>query len=162
MGRILVIEDDASVSYLLRMVLERADHEVLVADDASRGLAMAQRRAPDIILLDIMMPLMDGFAVLEALREDERTDAIPVLVVTAVAKESVEERCLRLGARAFIRKPFDPDVLVETVRELLAAPLEHRPEQVAGSIREVPIAVTLASRGDNREAAAHRERRGIT
>jgi CheY-like chemotaxis protein len=156
MGRILVIEDDASVARLLRIVLERAGHEVLVADGASRGLAMAQRRAPDVILLDIMMPFMDGFAVLEALREDERTVTIPVLVVTALVKVSVEERCYGFGARAFIRKPFDPEVLLGTVRELLEAPLQQKPEQVEGPTREVPIAVTLASRGRNRETEAHR------
>jgi DNA-binding response OmpR family regulator len=145
-GRILVIEDDNTVSHLLRVVLEQAGHEVLVADDGSRGLAMAQRRAPGVILLDIMMPFMDGFAVLEAIREDERTVTIPVLMLSAMQQESVEERCYRLGAKAFMRKPFEPELLLGLVEELLAAPAELAAEQAERPIREVPLAVTLAWR----------------
>ena len=103
MARILVVEDDSDVSYLLQRVLEGDGHEVLVADDGSRGLAMATRRRPDAIVLDIMMPFMDGFAVLEALREDERTAGTPVLMLSAMQQESVEERCYRLGAQGFCR-----------------------------------------------------------
>ncbi len=69
MARLLVIEDEPSISQLLRIVLENEGHEVLVADDGSRGLATATRRSPEVIILDVMMPFMDGFAVLEALRE---------------------------------------------------------------------------------------------
>jgi CheY-like chemotaxis protein len=102
-----VIEDEPSVSQLLRIVLETHGHEALVADDGSRGLATATRRSPDVIILDVMMPFMDGFAVLEALREDERTVTIPVVMLSAIQKESVEERCYRLGR---------PSVRPQTVR----------------------------------------------
>src|SRR4051794_15414142 len=105
MARVLVIEDDASISYLLRVVLETEGHEVLIADDGSRGLAVATRQRPDVILLDVMMPYLDGFAVLEALREGERTLGIPVIMLSAMQSESVAERCYRLGAQSFIRKP---------------------------------------------------------
>src|SRR5215212_4629428 len=77
MARVLVIEDEPSISQLLRIVLEHRGHEVLVADDGSRGLATATRRSPDAIILDVMMPFMDGFAVLEALREDDRSVVDP-------------------------------------------------------------------------------------
>ena len=146
MARVLVIEDDTSISQLLRMVLEGDGHEVLVADDGSRGLAMATRRRPDAIVLDIMMPYMDGFAVLEALREDERTAAIPVLMLSAMQQESVEERCYRLGAQGFVRKPFDPDLLLGLLQELLEAPPEVNIERAERRLREVPLAVTLAWR----------------
>jgi DNA-binding response OmpR family regulator len=147
MARVLVIEDDSSISELLRIVLERDGHEVLVADDGSRGLAMATRRSPDAIVLDIMMPFMDGFAVLEAIREDERTVRLPVLMLSAMQQESVEERCYRLGAQAFVRKPFDPGILLGVLQELLEAPPEVNVEQAERRLREVPLAVTLAWRG---------------
>jgi two-component system response regulator RpaA len=134
MGRVLVVEDDAAISQLLRVILEADGHEVLVANDGSRGLAMAARRSPDAI------------AVLEALREDERTVAIPVLMLSAIQKESVEERCYRLGAQAFIRKPFDPDMLVGSIQELITAPPPLKTEQVSREPREVPLAVILAWR----------------
>lgn len=147
MARVLVIEDDTSISHLLRTALEGDGHEALVADDGSRGLAMATRRRPDAIVLDIMMPFMDGFAVLEALREDERTATIPVLMLTAMQQESVEERCYRLGAQAFVRKPFHPDLLLGLLQELLETPPELSIEHVERRLREVPLAVTLAWRG---------------
>lgn len=146
MGRVLVVEDDAAISQLLQVILEADGHEVLVANDGSRGLAMAARRSPDAIVLDIMMPFMDGFAVLEALREDERTVAIPVLMLSAMQKESVEERCYRLGAQAFIRKPFDPGMLVGSIQELMTAAPPLKTEQVSREPREVPLAVILAWR----------------
>lgn len=147
MARVLVVEDESSISQLLRIVLETEGHEVLTADDGSRGLAMATRRSPDVILLDVMMPYMDGFAVLEALREDERTVTIPVIMLSAIQKESVEERCYRLGAQAFIRKPFDPGILLGTIEEVMAAPLRLSTEQASRQPREVPLALILAWRG---------------
>jgi two-component system response regulator RpaA len=120
MARMLVIEDDRALTYVIRQILEARGHEVLSADDGSRGVATAQRRSPDAIVLDLMMPFMDGFAVLEALRRDERTANVPVTVLSALQRESVEERCYRLGAKQYFRKPFDPDVLVGSLEELVS------------------------------------------
>jgi CheY-like chemotaxis protein len=147
MARVLVIEDDASVSHLLRILLEPEGHEVIIADDGSRGIATATRRSPDVILLDVMMPHLDGFAVLEALREDDRTLAIPVVMVSAMQTESVEERCYRLGAQAFIRKPFDADILLGIIEEVLDAPVGLTSEQVPHQPHDVPLAVILAWNG---------------
>jgi DNA-binding response OmpR family regulator len=147
MPRILVIEDEPAISNLLRIILENDGHEVLVADDGSRGLATAARRSPDLIILDVMMPFMDGFAVLEALREDERTATIPVMMLSAIQKEAVEERCYRMGAQSFVRKPFDPEMLLGTVQEMLAAPVPLKVEQIAREPREMPLSVILAWRG---------------
>ena len=147
MARVLVIEDEPSISQLLRIVLENRGHEVLVADDGSRGLATATRRSPDAIILDVMMPFMDGFAVLEALRDDDRSVSIPVMMLSAIQKEAVEERCYRMGAQAFVRKPFDPDMLLGTLEEMLDAPPRLKGEQIARQPRDMPLSVILAWRG---------------
>ncbi len=147
MSRVLVIEDDPAISQLLRIILENHGHEVIVADDGSRGVATATRRTPDAIILDVMMPFMDGFAVLEALRDDERTATIPVMMLSAIQKEAVEERCYRMGAQMFVRKPFDPDMLLGTLQELLASPPPLQIEQVAREPGEMPLSVILAWRG---------------
>lgn len=116
----LLIEDDQVLTHVLRKVLEGRGHEVLSADDGSRGIAAAQRRSPDAIVLDLMMPYMDGFAVLDALRQDDRTAGVPVMILSAIQTDSVEERCYRLGAKQYFRKPFDADMLVGALEELVS------------------------------------------
>jgi CheY-like chemotaxis protein len=120
MARILVIDDERTVAHVMRLLLEQRGHEVLVAEDGSRGLALAQRQTPDVILLDLMMPIMDGFATLDALRSNARTTPIPVVIVTALQPDQVEQRCYSLGARAYVRKPFDAGILIGTVEDIVA------------------------------------------
>jgi CheY-like chemotaxis protein len=121
MARILVIDDEAVLSHVVRVTLECHGHEVLTADDGSRGFASAQRQAPDAIVLDLMMPVMDGFAVLEALRGDERTESVPVLVLSAIGNDRTEQQCYKLGATAFMRKPFQSDLLVGVLEDVISA-----------------------------------------
>jgi CheY-like chemotaxis protein len=104
MARVLVIDDEPDVRWLIRMSLERAGHEVLDAEDGLRGIALAMKQRPEIIVLDLMMPVMDGYGVLEELAKDPRTAAIPVVV---------------LSAQRFLEKPFDPDELAIELAELL-------------------------------------------
>jgi CheY-like chemotaxis protein len=120
MARVLVIDDEPDVRWLLRMSLEQVGHEVLLAEDGLRGVAMAQRQKPDAIVLDLMMPVMDGYGVLEALAKDTRTAHLPVLVLTAKAIPDEEERVTRAGARRFVTKPFDPNDLAGELDRLLA------------------------------------------
>ena len=115
MTRVLVIDDEPAIADVLRMLLEFRGHEVLTADDGSRGFATAQRRSPDVIVLDLMMPVMDGFAALEALRRDERTAEIPVVILSALGSTDVRQRCHDLGARAFLQKPYNPEDLLRAV-----------------------------------------------
>ncbi len=121
MARVLVIDDEPDVRWLLRLSLERVGHEVLLAEDGLRGVAMAQRQRPDAIILDLMMPVMDGYGVLDALAKDGRTSEVPVLVLTAKAIPSEEEQVTRAGARRFVTKPFDPDDLARELEHLLTA-----------------------------------------
>ena len=115
MTRVLVIDDEQAIADVLRMLLEFRGHEVLTADDGSRGFATAQRQAPDVIVLDLMMPVMDGFAALEALRGHERTAEIPVVILSALGSTDVRQRCHDLGARAFLQKPYNPEDLLRAV-----------------------------------------------
>jgi CheY-like chemotaxis protein len=117
---VLVIDDEPDVRWLLRLSLERVGHEVLLAEDGLRGVAMAQRQKPDAIVLDLMMPVMDGYGVLEALSKDRRTAQVPVMVLTAKAIPEESEKVTRAGARRFITKPFDPEDLAVELDALLA------------------------------------------
>ncbi len=121
MARVLVIDDEPDVRWLIRMSLERAGHEVIDAEDGLRGVALAQRQRPEIIVLDLMMPVMDGYAVLDALAKDARTASVPVVVLSARAIPDEAERAVDAGARRFLEKPFDPDLLAGELNELLGA-----------------------------------------
>jgi CheY-like chemotaxis protein len=121
MARVLVIDDEAVLSHVLRVTLESHGHEVTTADDGSRGFASAQRQSPDAIVLDLMMPVMDGFAVLEALQSDERTATVPVVVLSAIGTDYAEQHCYRLGAKAYMRKPFQSDHLVGVLEDVIEA-----------------------------------------
>ncbi|GIU97938.1 MAG: hypothetical protein KatS3mg013_1741 [Actinomycetota bacterium] len=120
MARVLVIDDEPDVRWMLRLSLEQAGHEVLVADDGLRGVAMAQRQRPDAIVLDLMMPVLDGYGVLEALGRDDRTRDVPVLVLTARALPEDETQATEAGARRFLTKPIEPAVLNAALAGLLA------------------------------------------
>jgi CheY-like chemotaxis protein len=119
-ARVLVIDDEPDVRWLLRLSLERIGHEVLLAEDGLRGVAMAQRQKPDIIVVDLMMPVMDGYGVLDALAKDARTSHLPVLVLTAKALPEDQARSVEAGARRFLTKPFDPEELAEELARVLA------------------------------------------
>ena len=119
MARVLVIDDEPDVRWLIRVSLERAGHEVLVAEDGLRGVAIAMKQHPEAIVLDLMMPVMDGYGVLAELAKDPRTADVPVLVLSARAIPDEAGRATRAGARRFLEKPFDPDDLVRELAGVL-------------------------------------------
>ena len=119
MARVLVIDDEPDVRWLIRMSLERAGHEVIDAEDGLRGIAVAMKQRPDIIVLDLMMPVMDGYGVLAELAKDPRTASVPVVVLSAKAIPDEADRASAAGARRFVEKPFDPDELAIELGELL-------------------------------------------
>ncbi len=121
MARVLVIDDDPDVRWLIRVSLERAGHDVLIAEDGLRGIALAMKQRPEVIVLDLMMPVMDGYGVLAELAKDPRIAAVPVLVLSARALPEEAERATTAGARRFVEKPFDPDDLASEVADLLGA-----------------------------------------
>ena len=120
MGRVLVVDDEPDVLLLCRLNLQQRGHELLEAAEGSQALELARERHPDVIVLDLMMPGMDGYQVLEALQRDDATSGIPVLVLTAKALRADRERSRGLGAAAFLTKPFVPSELCEMVDSLVS------------------------------------------
>ena len=119
MTRVLVIDDEAPIRLLCRVNLEAAGMDVREASDGVVGLAAAQEDPPDAILLDVMMPGMDGWQVLEGLLEDERTQEIPIVFLTARAELRDQARGLELGGVDYVTKPFNPLELAPLVEDLL-------------------------------------------
>ena len=116
---ILIADDRASSRELLRTVLERADYEVLEAEDGEQALAQARSGHPDLILLDLQMPGLDGFGVLAELRADPQFKKLPVLALTASAMRGDREKILAAGFTEYLAKPAGPEALRETVARLL-------------------------------------------
>ncbi|MDQ3210791.1 MAG: response regulator [Actinomycetota bacterium] len=126
MRRVLIIDDEVDVRLLYRVNLHHAGYEVLEADGGERGIAVALEETPDAVVLDLMMPRVDGFEVLRALRAEPATVEVPVLVLTADSLVDDHRICFELGADAVITKPFMPEVLTESIARLLAMSLEDR------------------------------------
>jgi two-component system, OmpR family, alkaline phosphatase synthesis response regulator PhoP len=120
MGRVLVVDDEPDVLLLCRLNLQQRGHELLEASGGGRALELAQERHPDVIVLDLMMPGITGYDVLEALQGDDATSDIPVLVLTAKSLRADRERSHQMGAAAFLTKPFLPNELCEMVDWLLS------------------------------------------
>jgi CheY-like chemotaxis protein len=120
MGRVLVVDDEPDVLLLCRLNLQQRGHELLEAADGSTALEIARELHPDVIVLDLMLPGISGYDVLEALQRDSETTDIPVLVLTAKSLRADRERSHGLGASAFLTKPFLPNELCEMVDSLVA------------------------------------------
>ena len=120
MGRVLVVDDEPDVLLLCRLNLQQRGHELLEAADGSTALEIARDLHPDVIVLDLMLPGISGYDVLEELQRDAETTNIPVLVLTAKSLRADRERSHGLGASAFLTKPFLPNELCEMVDSLVA------------------------------------------
>jgi DNA-binding response OmpR family regulator len=124
MMRILIVDDDARISRALQVRLNAEGYETVVAADAVTGASMAARQHPDLVLLDIMMPLAGGLGggllALKRLRKAADTAAIPVIIMTASKAPSLRKRAMELGASAFLEKPFDTGDLLDAISTALA------------------------------------------
>jgi DNA-binding response OmpR family regulator len=119
MTRVLVIDDEAPIRLLCRVNLEAEGMAVIEAGDGPSGLKAARSEHPDLILLDVMMPGLDGWGVAEALLEDDETSSIPIIFLTARAEFRDRARGLDIGGVDYITKPFNPVELAPLVRDLL-------------------------------------------
>jgi len=119
MTKVLVIDDEAPIRLLCRVNLEAEGMEVLEAADGPTGLAQARTEDPDVILLDVMMPRLDGWRVAEELLLDQETKRIPIVFLTARAEFRDRARGLDIGGVDYVTKPFNPLELAPLVRDLL-------------------------------------------
>ena len=122
--KVLVVDDDPDMVSVTRMSLENASYEVLEAGNGKEGIDKAKKERPDIIIMDLMMPEMDGFEACKRLKADPELDSIPILVLTAIGQKFADtkyakEMGLRLETEDFITKPVDPKVLLERVAQLI-------------------------------------------
>jgi two-component system response regulator MtrA len=116
---VLIADDDADILLLVKAVLERSGHEVVAVSNGAEALASVRARKPDLAVLDIAMPEVDGLEVLRHLRADATTSDLPVVLLSARAQEAEVERGFAMGASAYLKKPFILRELTDRVAELL-------------------------------------------
>jgi len=119
MKKILIVEDESSLVEVLKMRFERNGYSVDIASDGQEALAKVRADRPNLILLDIMLPKIDGYKVCRILKFDEKYKHIPVLMLTAKTQEEDKTLGFNVGANAYITKPFDTKELIQKVKELL-------------------------------------------
>jgi len=117
MKTILVIEDNLEIRENISEILELEGFKVIVAMDGKTGLDVATQELPDIILCDIMMPGLDGYGVLKAIKSNLETKYIPFIYVTASAEKSEVRLAMDMGADGYVRKPFDTDELLDAINK---------------------------------------------
>ncbi len=113
--RVLVIEDNDQNLYLVTFLLEKNGGEVIAARDGRSGIEAASRIRPDLILLDIQLPVIDGYAVARAIRTNPELATIPIVAVTSFAMVGDRDRCLQAGCTDYIEKPIDPDRFIQQI-----------------------------------------------
>lgn len=117
---ILVAEDEIHIMTLIKFKLRDAGYTIIPAEDGKKALELAQTQHPDLILLDVMMPYLNGYEVLDILRKDEKTKNIPVIMLTAKSFQHEIDEGITRGAEDYITKPFSPNDLVTRVQAVLA------------------------------------------
>ncbi len=161
-GHILIVDDDESIRFLVRRILERSGFTV---DEAANGLlahAEALRQRPDLILIDWMMPVVDGLAAAKRLKADSFTDMVPIVMLTSRSQSSERLAALEAGVQDFLTKPFAPDTLLTAVRQQLrwrrlldagavpSAPMPSTPTAPDNPQRSLEACVSLAESGEER------------
>ncbi len=126
---ILIIEDNEQTLYLLTFILKKHAYEVVQARDGRAGIELAGRVEPALILLDIQLPVLDGYAVARELRSNAALAAVPIIAVTSYAMAGDRERILAAGCTGYIEKPIDPDTFMSQIEQCLAP---GRPMKEAG------------------------------
>ncbi|MEW6266048.1 MAG: response regulator [Thermodesulfobacteriota bacterium] len=123
-GRVLVIEDNEQNIYLMKFILEKHGFEVIQARDGASGIEKARATAPDLILLDIQLPGMDGYTVARSLITDAGLIRLPIVAVTSYAMVGDKEKALAAGCTGYIEKPINPDTFVAEISKFLNRPAQ--------------------------------------
>jgi twitching motility two-component system response regulator PilH len=119
MARVLIIDDSPTETHKLTSILEKNGHAVLTADNAEAGIALAKKELPDLVLMDVVMPGLNGFQATRQLTKTPETAHIPVIMVTTKDQQTDRVWGMRQGAKAYLSKPIDPPVLMATMAEVL-------------------------------------------
>lgn len=114
---ILIVDDSQTTRSYVKELLQKTGYNVIEAENGIKALLAINRNLPDAMMLDLLMPEMDGFEVLETLQQQNIT--FPIIVVTADVQDEVHKECLELGAAAFLNKPVAEDVLLETLKKII-------------------------------------------
>ena len=117
--RILIVDDEEDIVKLVKMYLEHHCYEVITANDGQEGLSKAKTEKPDLIVLDLMLPRINGYRVCGLLKKDRRYAKIPVIMFTAKAQEKDVKLGQEVGADVYLIKPFEPEILLAKIKELL-------------------------------------------
>lgn len=117
--KILIVDDDADIVDLLKAILEMKGYEIIEAFDGREAIEKAYERKPDLILLDIMMPVMDGWEVCQRLKACKKTSHLPVAIVTTRDGRSDRKRAVKEGVADYITKPFQPDDFMQRIKRVL-------------------------------------------
>jgi len=119
MSKILVIEDEKNILKSVAMYLEGHNYTVILADCGLNGIKEAEQNIPELIILDLILPDIDGYMVCKTLREHPKTSEIPILIMSAKSQKSDIDKAFKNGANEYIIKPFEPHVLIETVKQVM-------------------------------------------
>ena len=115
--KIMIVDDDENFIIMTKMRLEANDYEVATASGGVDAIKLANEWKPDLILLDLVMPAMEGFDVCKQLKTDEATRLIPIIILTAATKKETQDKCLNMGALVVILKPFNPVELLALIKK---------------------------------------------
>ena len=120
MAKVLIVDDSPTQLQGLRLIVEKLGHSVVTAEDGSQGVEVCKREMPDLVLMDVVMPNLNGFQATRQISKDAKTSHIPVILVTTKDQETDKVWGMRQGAKAYITKPIVESQLVETIQEILA------------------------------------------
>ena len=119
MKRILIVEDDEKSLYLARFILEKEGNEVVEARDGLEALDKTSKETPDLILMDMQLPKLDGYEDTRRIKADERLTKIPIVVLTAYAMKGDLEKTLEAGCSGYIEKPNDPETIIAQIKQVI-------------------------------------------
>jgi two-component system phosphate regulon response regulator PhoB len=139
-GKILVVEDDRDIVEMVEYNLKQDGYTAIHAYDGEKGIKLADKERPDLIILDLMLPAIDGFEVCKALRRQQSTSGIPIIILSAKSRETDKVVGLELGADDYVTKPFSPRELIARVK----AVLRRHKEQPTGEIKTGQIVIDSA------------------
>ena len=118
---VLVVDDEIAIAKLIKFVLESNGYEVRIADDGESALGAIKDRKPDLMVLDLMLPTISGFDVLQSIREEMKIIDLPVIVLTCRGQKEDRDKAIKLGATEYLTKPFSPTSLVNTLKTYAGA-----------------------------------------